>query len=74
MRLGVLVSGAGTNLQAILDTVHGGDGVELVAVASDQADAPALERARGRRRARRAVFRAATIPTGWPATPRSRSG
>jgi len=46
MKLGVLASGAGTNLQAILDTVHGHDGIEVVAVASDQPDAPALERAR----------------------------
>jgi phosphoribosylglycinamide formyltransferase-1 len=46
MNLGVLASGAGTNLQAILDTVHGRDGISLVAAASDQADAPALERAR----------------------------
>jgi phosphoribosylglycinamide formyltransferase-1 len=46
MRRGVLASGAGTNLQAILDTVHGRDGIELVAVASDQPDAPVLERAR----------------------------
>jgi phosphoribosylglycinamide formyltransferase 1 len=46
LRLGVLASGAGTNLQAILDTVHGREGIELVAVASDRADAPALERTR----------------------------
>jgi phosphoribosylglycinamide formyltransferase-1 len=46
MKLGVLASGAGTNLQAILDTVHGRDGISLVAVASDQSGAPALERAR----------------------------
>jgi phosphoribosylglycinamide formyltransferase 1 len=46
MKIGVLASGAGTNLQAILDTVHGHDGIEVVAVASDRADAPALERAR----------------------------
>ena len=45
MRLGVLASGAGTNLQAILDTVHGRDGIEVVAVASDRPEAPALERA-----------------------------
>ena len=45
MRVGVLASGAGTNLQAILDRVHGRDGVEVAAVASDKADAPALERA-----------------------------
>lgn len=40
----VLVSGAGTNLQALLDTVHGSD-VDIVAVASSVAGAPALERA-----------------------------
>jgi len=45
MRVGVLASGAGTNLQAILDRVHGHHGVEVVAVASDKAKAPALERA-----------------------------
>jgi phosphoribosylglycinamide formyltransferase-1 len=43
--LGVLVSGAGTNLQALLDTVHGKE-AEIVAVASSRADAPALDRAR----------------------------
>ena len=32
----MLASGAGTNLQALLDRVHGRDGVELVAVASDK--------------------------------------
>ncbi len=46
MRVGVLASGEGTNLQALLDTVHGG-GVEIVAVASDQPGARALERAAG---------------------------
>ena len=45
MRVGVLASGAGTNLQAILDRVHGTGGVEVVAVGSDQPDAAALERA-----------------------------
>jgi phosphoribosylglycinamide formyltransferase-1 len=45
MRLAVLASGEGTNLQAILDTVHGRDGIELVAVASDTPGATALERA-----------------------------
>jgi phosphoribosylglycinamide formyltransferase 1 len=45
MRVGVLASGAGTNLQAILDRVHGAHGVEVVAVASDQPGAAALERA-----------------------------
>jgi phosphoribosylglycinamide formyltransferase-1 len=43
----VLVSGAGTNLQALLDTVHGKE-VEIVAVASNVAEAKALERARAR--------------------------
>ncbi|HLJ04604.1 MAG TPA: formyltransferase family protein, partial [Solirubrobacteraceae bacterium] len=46
MRVAVLASGAGTNLQALLDSVHGRDGVEIVAVASDKPEAPALERAR----------------------------
>ena len=46
LRVAVLASGAGTNLQALLDEVHGRDGVEVVAVASDRVDAPALDRAR----------------------------
>jgi phosphoribosylglycinamide formyltransferase-1 len=41
----VLVSGTGTNLQALLDTVHGRE-AEIVAVASNRADAKALDRAR----------------------------
>jgi phosphoribosylglycinamide formyltransferase-1 len=45
VRLGVLASGAGTNLQAILDRLHGREGIEVVAVATDQPGAPALERA-----------------------------
>ena len=45
LRVGVLASGAGTNLQAILDRVHGREGVEVVAVGSDKAEAPALKRA-----------------------------
>jgi phosphoribosylglycinamide formyltransferase-1 len=47
LRLAVLASGSGTNLQAILDSVHGREGIELVAVAGDDPEAPALERARG---------------------------
>jgi phosphoribosylglycinamide formyltransferase-1 len=43
-RVGVLASGEGTNLQALLDTVHGHE-VEVVAVASDKPGARALERA-----------------------------
>lgn len=46
LRVGVLVSGTGTNLQAILDRVHGREGIEVVAAGSDKTDAPALERAR----------------------------
>ncbi len=45
LRVGVLASGAGTNLQAILDRVHGRDGVEVVAVGSDKPGARALDRA-----------------------------
>jgi len=44
LRVGVLASGGGTNLQALLDQVHGTD-VEIVAVASDHPEARALERA-----------------------------
>jgi phosphoribosylglycinamide formyltransferase-1 len=44
MRVGVLASGEGTNLQALLDSVHGQE-VQVVAVASDQPSARALERA-----------------------------
>jgi phosphoribosylglycinamide formyltransferase 1 len=46
MRVGVLASGSGTNLQALLDQVHGREGIEIVAVASDKPDAYALDRAR----------------------------
>jgi phosphoribosylglycinamide formyltransferase-1 len=44
-RIVVLASGSGTNLQAILDALHGRDGIEVVGVGSDKADAWALERA-----------------------------
>jgi phosphoribosylglycinamide formyltransferase-1 len=47
MRIGVLASGSGTNLQALLDNVHGAE-AEIVAVASDRGDARALDRARER--------------------------
>ena len=46
MRVAVLISGEGSNLQAILDQVHGRDGVEVVAVASNRSGARGLERAR----------------------------
>jgi phosphoribosylglycinamide formyltransferase-1 len=45
-KVAVLASGAGTNLQALLDKVHRRDGIEIVAVVSDHADARALQRAR----------------------------
>jgi len=43
----VLASGSGTNLQAILDRLHGKEGIEVAGVGSDKPDARALERARG---------------------------
>ena len=44
-RIVVLASGSGTNLQAILDTLHGREGIEVVGVGTDKPDAWALERA-----------------------------
>jgi len=48
VRVGVLASGEGSNLQAILDRLHGrpGSGVEVVGVGSDKPAARALVRAR----------------------------
>jgi phosphoribosylglycinamide formyltransferase-1 len=46
LRVAVLVSGEGSNLQAILDRVHGRAGVEVVAVGSSRAEARGVERAR----------------------------
>lgn len=45
-RLVVLASGSGTNLQAILDRLHGREGIKVVGVGSDRVGARALERAR----------------------------
>jgi phosphoribosylglycinamide formyltransferase-1 len=45
-KLVVLASGTGSNLQAILDRLHGQDGVRVVGVGSDRIGAAALERAR----------------------------
>jgi phosphoribosylglycinamide formyltransferase-1 len=45
-RIVVLASGSGTNLQAILDKLHGRDEVEVVGVGSDKPEAGALERGR----------------------------
>ncbi len=58
--IAVLVSGTGTNLQALLDTVHGRD-AQVVAVASSVAGAPALERAE-QRGVPTAVFARAAYP------------
>jgi phosphoribosylglycinamide formyltransferase 1 len=45
-RIVVLASGNGTNLQAILDDLHGSDGFAVVGVGSDKREARALRRAR----------------------------
>ncbi len=45
LRVAVLASGSGTNLQAILDSLHGRGAAEVVAVGSDQPEARALSRA-----------------------------
>jgi phosphoribosylglycinamide formyltransferase-1 len=44
-RVAVLISGKGTNLQAILDSLHGEHDIEIVGVASSKQDARGLERA-----------------------------
>jgi phosphoribosylglycinamide formyltransferase 1 len=44
-RLVVLASGNGTNLQAILDSLHGREGIEVSGVGSDKPGARALQRA-----------------------------
>lgn len=46
LRVAVLASGTGTNLQRLIDDVHGREGVEIVAVGSDNPSAQALVRAR----------------------------
>ncbi len=49
LKLGVLVSGRGTNLQAIMDAIERGEvPAEIAVVVSNRADAYALERARRR--------------------------
>jgi len=58
-RLAVLASGTGSNLQAILDTLHGGpEGIAVAAVASDKPGTRALERAQ------QAGVPTKTFPTG----------
>ena len=57
-RIVVLASGSGTNLQAILNQLHGGDeGIDVVGVGSDKPGARALERAQ------QAGVEAAVFPT-----------
>jgi phosphoribosylglycinamide formyltransferase-1 len=57
-RIVVLASGSGTNLQAILNQLHGGEeGIEVVGVGSDKPGVKALERAR------RADVETAVFPT-----------
>ena len=47
VKIGVLVSGRGSNLQAVIDNIENGTlSAEIAVVISDQADAFALERAR----------------------------
>ena len=72
-RVAVLASGTGTNLQAILDTVHGRDGIEVVAVGSDK---PGARRWSARRDAgvETASSRATGTPTARRATRRSATG
>ena len=60
MPIAVLVSGTGTNLQALLDTVHGHE-AQVVAVASSAAGVKALERAE-QRGVPSAVFARADYP------------
>jgi phosphoribosylglycinamide formyltransferase 1 len=43
--IAVLISGEGSNLQALLDSVHGKEGIEIVGVVSSRAEARGLERA-----------------------------
>ena len=46
LRIAVLVSGEGTNLQAILDAAHDRDAIEVVCVGASRPDARGLKRAR----------------------------
>jgi phosphoribosylglycinamide formyltransferase 1 len=58
-RIAVLASGSGSNLQALIDTLHGGpEGIVIAAVASDRPGARALQRAE------QAGVATATFPLG----------
>jgi phosphoribosylglycinamide formyltransferase 1 len=61
-RVAVLISGTGSNLQALLDQLHSSGGpIEIVGVASSRPDAPGLGRAE-RAGVETAVFAAAGYP------------
>ena len=72
-RIAVLASGTGTNLQAILDGLHGRDGIEVVCVASNKPGARpwSAPRTPGWRRA---CSPARTTATGSSGTPRWPTG
>src|SRR5437764_4959641 len=61
-RIAVLVSGSGTNLQAIIDKLHGRDGIEVAAVASSKPGVQALQRAH-KAGIETAVFEASAYPS-----------
>jgi len=58
LKVAVLASGTGTNLQALIDQVHRREGIAIVAVASDKPGAQALDRAT------QAGIEAKTFPLG----------
>ncbi|MGI8673913.1 MAG: phosphoribosylglycinamide formyltransferase [Thermoleophilaceae bacterium] len=60
-RVAVLVSGEGTNLQAILDRLHGREGIEVARVGASRESARGLERARAAG-IEAAAFEAAAYP------------
>jgi phosphoribosylglycinamide formyltransferase-1 len=60
-RVAVLISGEGTNLGALLHTVHDRDGIEVVGVASSRPEARGLERGR-KAGVETAVFQIADYP------------
>jgi phosphoribosylglycinamide formyltransferase 1 len=60
-RVAVLISGEGSNLQALLDTVHGRHGIEIAAVAASRPEARGLGRAE-RAGVETAVFRISDYP------------
>ena len=63
VKLGVLISGSGTNLQAIIDAIRRGDlKAEIRLVISNRPDAPGLDRAR-----RHGIETAAIDHRGFPA-------